>query len=325
LKFQWHLRDIWNKKAKIRFAEILESERPDIVHTNNLTGFSVAIWSEARRKSVPIVHTLRDYSLLCRRATLFRNGQNCDKRCLDCTLMTAPSKCETRHIDRVVSNSRFVLDMHVSKGYFSNTPSDVIFNIMDTVEPGISQPTRPDGAVAFGYIGKIEQNKGIEIVLEATAKIKRTDWRLMIAGQGNQKYMTRLRERFSDSRIKWLGFTAISDVMSQIDVTIISSIWQEPLPRVLIESIAYRRPTICSTAGGTPEIARYADLIGEYDPENVDALAQLMDQAISEGRFAETFKQNTAADLPDLFGGPAIASRNIAVYEAAMSEHSRQK
>ncbi|WP_245330222.1 glycosyltransferase [Bradyrhizobium sp. AS23.2] len=75
-RLKWHLQDTWNRKSAARFAEILDIEKPDVIHTNNLTGFSVSLWSEAKRRNIRIVHTLRDYSLLCKRSTLFRGGCN---------------------------------------------------------------------------------------------------------------------------------------------------------------------------------------------------------------------------------------------------------
>jgi len=61
-KMQWHLRDVWNHAARLRFSRS-QGRKADVVHTNNLTGFSVSLWSELRAQSLPIVHTLRDYSL----------------------------------------------------------------------------------------------------------------------------------------------------------------------------------------------------------------------------------------------------------------------
>jgi glycosyltransferase involved in cell wall biosynthesis len=320
LKMQWHLRDIWNNCARARLSVIFDNERPDIVHTNNLIGFSVAVWAEAQSRSLSIVHTLRDYSLLCRRSSLFRNGRICERRCLDCTIMTMPAKKLFRRVDSLISNSRFLLDVHVSKGYFAKRDGNVIFNIMEAVDPIDTAKYQRNSSLTFGYIGKIGQEKGIEVVLDATTKIKHLDWRLKIAGRGPEQYVSRLKKAFPDPRIEWLGFVPVCDALRQVDVTIISSIWFEPLPRVLIESLAYRRPTICSTAGGISEIAHYADLIGEYEPTDVEALARLMERAISEGRFADTFQDNRTEDLPALFSAQTVAARTIAIYQAALAK-----
>jgi len=67
----WHIFDMWNFKAAKRVGRILDDVKPDVVHTNNMTGFSVSVWHEARQRGIPIVHTLRDYSLACSRAALF--------------------------------------------------------------------------------------------------------------------------------------------------------------------------------------------------------------------------------------------------------------
>ena len=37
-RIAWHLIDMWNLKAAGRFAPLLDEFKPDVVHTNNLTG-----------------------------------------------------------------------------------------------------------------------------------------------------------------------------------------------------------------------------------------------------------------------------------------------
>ncbi|SPX55010.1 glycosyl transferase family protein [Klebsiella pneumoniae] len=44
---------------------------PDVVHTNNLSGFSVAAWRVAKKLGARVVHTTRDYYLFHPNGTLF--------------------------------------------------------------------------------------------------------------------------------------------------------------------------------------------------------------------------------------------------------------
>lgn len=55
-KALWQLRDAWNLRAAEEAGRILDIERPDVVHTNNISGFSVAIFGEVRRRNMRLVH-----------------------------------------------------------------------------------------------------------------------------------------------------------------------------------------------------------------------------------------------------------------------------
>jgi len=276
----WHLRDTWNRRAARRFGAILDAEKPEVVHTNNLTGFSVSLWAEAKRRRIRVVHTLRDYSLLCKRSTLFRGGETCHRRCAACAALTIPYLYTSRLVDAVASNSRFVLDQHQQRGYFAGTPDRVIYNIADSTEAAAPPRSAPEDVV-FGFIGRIESEKGIQVVLRAVDLLPDRGWRLKIAGKGLERYVRELQANCRSARIEWLGFTRAHDFYAGIDVCLVSSVWPEPLPRTLIESISAGRATICSTAGGIPEISGMSALIGSYEPNDHRGLADLMLRAIN--------------------------------------------
>lgn len=50
-----------------RFAEVLDSVRPDIVHIGHLNHLSTSLLIKAATRSIPIVYTLHDYWLMCPR------------------------------------------------------------------------------------------------------------------------------------------------------------------------------------------------------------------------------------------------------------------
>jgi len=288
----WHVFDMWNFKAAKRVGKILDDVQPDVIHTNNLTGFSVSIWHEAKRRGIPIVHTLRDYSLACSRAALFRNNKICEQRCFDCSVLTQIRKNASRDVDQVASNSGYVIAAHERHGYFPHVPSKVIYNIADLKARPTAANTPTDQHV-FGFIGRIEEEKGIEVVLEATQRLKTGRWRLVIAGRGLTEYVEGLKARYSDPRIDWAGFMSPEMFYSSIDTALIASVWPEPLPRTLIESFAYGRSAICARSGGIPEIAARGPQVAEYDPHDIERLASLMDEAVMN---APLWKAARAAD-----------------------------
>lgn len=312
----WHTIDIWNWRSAGRVGRILDLEKPDVVHSHVIAGFSVAAWHEVRKRKIRLVHTLHDYYMLCVRSSLFRDGRVCESRCGTCTVMTKVRQAASHHIDEVVSVSQFVLNRHQGSGYFRHVPSSVIFNVMDAASPGSTEriPAASD-PVVFGFIGKLEEPKGIEVVLAATRHLQHSDWCLKIAGTGLSQYVAQLKASFPDPRIQWLGFIESPEFYRSIDVAIVPSIWHDPLPYVTIEALFAGKRLICSQSGGIPEIAVLGKTVQLFPAGDAKALAMRMEHAIKthstaeEGGFQSTEQKG-------LFFEETVAHQYLAVYSS---------
>jgi len=279
----WHLRELWNSRAAERVGRIMDIEKPDVVHTNNITGFSVSIWREARRRRIRLVHTLRDYGLICLHSGMFRGKSVCKRQCLDCKVYSSIRRLCSQQVDAVVSNSSYVLTAHKKSGFFVNVPSEVIYNIAGTSPKERVEPQdRSDDVLNFGYIGELDERKGVRAILESTRHLKLSNWKLRIAGRGLEQYVAKLKADYPDPRIQWLGFVKATDFYTTVDVVIVSSIWPEPLPRSLIEALALGRSAICARSGGIPEISQLGKLVEMYSPCDYRELAGIMDRAMKD-------------------------------------------
>jgi glycosyltransferase involved in cell wall biosynthesis len=325
-KWRWHLRDIWNRKAAKRVGRILDIERPDVVHTHNLSGFSVSIWKEIKKRNIRLVHTLHDYYMLCPRSNLFRDGKSCNQRCLSCQVLTAVSKSCSRLPDAVVSVSESVLVTHRSYGYFRKVPGSVIHNIERSLERSGSSPGlghKADDNLVFGYIGKVSHAKGIAMLLEATRYLSRDDWRLRIAGTGTDEIVGDLKRRFPDPRIEWLGFTDSDAFYASIDVTVVPSIWRDPLPYVVIESFAAGKAVICSSSGGLPELASLGKRVQTYPATDLPALVEALEQALSDRDMWRTGGFKTPASRTSFFEA-TVTGRYRDMYSKAEQMHEQK-
>jgi glycosyltransferase involved in cell wall biosynthesis len=283
-RLAWHIREMWNPTAARRIGKILDAETPDVVNTHNVCGFSLATWREVKRRELRLVHTLHDYYLMCPRCTLFHQGRNCEERCLSCKVLTFNRRRLSQLPDSVVSVSQHALNEHLRCHYLENLPATVIYNIQGAFKS--SPPQTPhDGQLStelvFGFIGRVEEEKGIETLLTATRQLRQSNWKLKIAGKGLDAYVEELKARFPDSRIEWLGFTDAAKFYSAVDVVIIPSLWAEPLPYVCVESLHAGRSLICASVGGIPEIARLSNLVEFFPAGNANALAEKMNLALS--------------------------------------------
>lgn len=315
MRFTWHLREMWNWKAERRVGRILDLETPDIVHTNNIIGFSVAIWRAVRRRNIRLVHTLHDYYLLCPRTTRYRGGKSCEGRCLDCRFLGANRKAASHLPDEIVSVSQFTLDKHKRLGFFRNVPSQVSYNIQSAAEDPKRCALTSSNLLNFGFIGRIEPEKGIEIVLQATQHLSQPGWRLKIAGKGTDDYVSYLRLKYADERIDWLGFTAATEFYPNVDVVVIPSQWEEPLGYVCVESLHEGKPLICARVGGLPEIAQLSKVVEYFPSGNVKELARLMNSALGD---QIRWKQSTPPVSPALqpFTEQFVVDKYLSAYRS---------
>jgi len=131
-------------------------------------------------------------------------------------------------------------------------------------------------------MGRLEPEKGIDILLQATRHLVRPGWRLKIAGKGTEAYIAQLRRKYTDERIEWLGFAPASEFYPQVDVVVIPSQWDEPLPYVCAESLHEGKPLICAKVGGLPEIAQLSKVVAYFQSGNAEELGALMNCALDD-------------------------------------------
>lgn len=285
-KLMWHLRDTYSSAGAVEMSNAIRRFAPDVAHTNNLSGISVALWGCLRRMGIPIAHTLRDYYLICPNTAQFRNGSSCGSRCGACRVMGAPRIAATRHVNTVIGNSHFVLESHLRAGAFEGAHRDVIYNGYEApapVAPRVAVPGhRP---FTLGFIGRLAPTKGVELLMDAFVRAVAAaslPLVLRIAGTGDVEYVRGLRERAKDWPIELIGKATPAAFYDSVDVTVVPSLWHEPLARVIFESFAHGVPVLASSRGGSPELVVPGKTGWLFDPSEEGALERAIHHAVSE-------------------------------------------
>jgi glycosyltransferase involved in cell wall biosynthesis len=279
----WHLMDSFNPFMGYKVGRILDRERPEIVHTNNLKGFSVSIWNEARKRGLPLVHTLRDYYLLCPRGTMFGKGNNCDAPCRVCSLYSRKRRALSAHVDAVVGVSRFILRRHLAHGCFPCVRSHVVHNSSPRPAPCSPLPGM-DGSLVVGFLGRLDRHKGVELLLREFHSLPQGRPTLLIGGTGDRDYEEELRSRFASASVVFEGFVSPEDILRRVDVVVIPSLWHEPLSRVVFEAYSHGLPVIASRRGGLPEIVDEGTTGLLFDPDVPGSLARAIGEVTSRDR-----------------------------------------
>jgi glycosyltransferase involved in cell wall biosynthesis len=260
----WHLIDSYNPFNK-KIKKIIEEEKPNVVHTNNLAGFSVSVWKLAKEKNIKIVHTLRDYYLLCPKSTMFKNEKNCDIQCTTCKLYSIPKKLMSEYIDVLVGISGFILKRHINFGYFKAARHLVIYNSIKT-HNNIEKKLHEE--LIFGYVGSLAPSKGIEMLLKVFSKKNIENSKLFVYGKGITKaYEKELKDKYENSKILFKGFQKPESIYTSIDVLIVPSLWNEPFGRIVPEANNYKVPVLVSNKGGLPELVENRKNGYIFDPD----------------------------------------------------------
>ncbi len=164
-----------------------------------------------------------------------------------------------RRIDRVLVSTRFmerkILGLGLERGRVLHFPFGV------DVAKGVTvseKGTHPE--LRVGFIGTLYEHKGAHVLIDAVRRLPRGQ-RLVVKIYGDQKqfphYMRRLRSMAAgDERVAFCGTfpqVQIAQVLSELDVLVVPSLWYENAPLVVGSAQAVGVPVIGTDVGGLNE------------------------------------------------------------------------
>lgn len=306
-KLIWHLVEGYNIFAYKSIRQVIDMVSPDVIHTNVFTGFSVLVWKIADGRKIPIIHTLRDYYLMCVKSTLFNKGKCCEKKCMPCRISSVPKKSVSKYVNAVVGISEFILNHHLNASYFENAIiKEVIPNAIYTPPSGSQILTRSH---YIGYLGRIHESKGVECLIRSFLKLENHDYILKIGGDGDSDYVNTLKKKYASEKVVFVGKVKAYDFLNSIDLLVIPSLWHEPFGRVVIEANACGCPVLVSDRGGLPELVDGQNG-AVFNLEQENFLTNLLDGFI---RDKLSFKVNKTKTLK-MYSQDSIAHKYERVY-----------
>lgn len=281
LKPLWHILDLNNIAMAREVAKVMDIERPDIVHSHGLEGFSTAVWRPVKARGLPCIHSMHSYYLLCPRATLFRRGKNCVTLCGQCRVFASVRRRMAEKLDAVIGCSRFIVNRHLDFSFFRKTPlREVVYH---GYAPGSVSPPRRrrSGKLRVGFLGRLDHTKGIEVLIGAAAPLLK-ECELQIAGKGAPAFVEKLKERAASLAVQFVGFVKAEAFLSEVDVLVVPSLWNEPSGMVIIEAFAQGVPVIGSNRGGIPECIEENKTGFLFSPEHPETLTAALERFISD-------------------------------------------
>lgn len=277
MRFVWHIIDIFNYSAASAVKEILNKEKPDVVHTHNLMGLSFLLPWSIRKLNRRHVHTVHDVQLVEPSGMILKARENSWRyNGLPTRLYTRLMRVLIGSPQVVISPSQFLRDFYTTRGFFKHSTIQVVRNpVMFAPLPSATKPL--NSGMRFGYIGQIETHKGVALLVQAFQNLP-TDVNAELHIMGNGTQFEQLKKQtINDERIVWYGRVerkALPELLQTLDALVVPSLCYENSPTVIFESFACHVPVIAS---------------------NIEGIAEL----IQEGENGLTFKAGDAASLTE--------------------------
>lgn len=296
-KITQKLRCYYNPECEKDFEEICDKFKPEIIHTNTLYGIPCSVWRIAHKKGIKVVHTIRDTAIL----SPVQHGHKVSP-----LVVKAHQKymCGvSEYVDAVTAPSEYTLRTSLDTGAFANSKvRECVFNSV-SIDYALlrkmvaERKARTSEHIKFMYAGRLIYLKGIRQMIEAFSKIDNPDCELYICGTGDMvEYVNQQAEK--DHRIIYCGKLTSEELAKkyqECDVLLFPSVWPEPFGRVFIEGNMYGLPVIAGDCGGIPEIYAVTHGGDLCDCEDVDALAERMQQYLKRdyiNQFYESIENN---------------------------------
>jgi glycosyltransferase involved in cell wall biosynthesis len=281
---------IYSIPAKRDMVELLEAERPDLVHAHNLYPFfSPSVLVACREARVPVVMTLHNYGLTCPHWSHFLRGSVCE-RCFHGSEVWAVLKnCQDNLIESTgyalrcafarkrrlfhhnvttfISLSSFAKHRMVEAGFDFDRIA-VLPNFVDIPEG------RADVARGryVGFAGRLSPEKGVETLLDAARMSPDISFRL--AGDG--PLMQQLRSQ-APPNVEFLGLIGRQELCRFYEgarILVVPSTCFEMCPTTILEGMAAGLPVIASRLGGMPELVDENTTGLLFEPGNPEDLAR---------------------------------------------------
>lgn len=333
------------------FRDLLETEKPDVVHFHHLLLLGMELLHVVRRAlpHAAIIVTLHDFYLMCHNDGLMIRTETerlCDQstpaRCAACFPKIGLTNFRLRElfikhalsqVDAFVAPSLFLLERfaawglersrltHIPNGY-PTTGSET-----DSAEVGPESAAAEEKPVVFGFFGHLNHAKGVVVVLEAMRLLRAAGIRgAVLRLHGSDAYASEAtRTRISElsgqlgDAVACLGPYERDDLpalMADVDWVVMPSIWWENDPLVLNEAFLNERPVICSGIGGMKEKVRDGVDGLHARPNDPRSWAGAMRRALEEPGLGARLSGNRPS-VPTISD---CADQYFSVYQRALKE-----
>ena len=278
-------------KSAWLMAKVINDAGPCTIHAHNFKDAFTACYARclSSNKQVRVV--------MCRHLT--RRGKN-----------TMLYRWLYRHLDCLI------FDSELSKSEFLSTHPAIDTAKLGIVHTSIVVPETvttadikkefhiADDVVIGMFHGRLDPEKGLDVLLEAVAQLKEKPFRLVLVGRGSKDYMAHLKQVVEEKGISemvcFAGFRhPVLPYVAAADFGILASTVQEGCPLSPQEYMSQGHPVIVTNNGGQREyvIPEQNGLL--VTPNDAHALAEAIARLVDDAPLRQRLGEQAKVDFDD--------------------------
>ena len=311
-----------------RLAQIIERERPDVIHAHGWMVYSVLPLKKGFK--IPLVYTMHDYRLFCPKMLLLREDTICDQPSLaNCILCirndyglpralasyygVRANRNKLRHVDIFIAVSDFVKETYEKRLQLNGIKIITIPNFYDTKSHSEQNKVDflPDDFMLF--VGWLMPHKGIDVLIEAYRKLN-TKTKLLLIGIEHPDYHYESMENIRV--IKNAPHHLVMEAMAKCKFAILPSVSPECAPTVALEAMSQRKAIIASSIGGLKEAVVDGETGILVPPGNPERLSGAISCLLENPDVASRMGENGYKRLAENYTADTTVHKIIEVYRS---------
>ncbi|MDY0386317.1 MAG: glycosyltransferase [Methanolobus sp.] len=240
-EFLWKFITIIDFITLFKVTKIIKKENPDLIHLNAFSFYSLFLPLVIRKK--PMIYTIHGRNFKNKNFSSFMNkAYNYFQRGM------------FKNISMVISPSKALLKEFREEGFCKYSSLKVI--------PLYSKNKPQENIKSFGkpfiifFMGTLDNNKGVDILIKAFNDIKDDFFELHIGGKGVlEAYVEKVANE--NRNIYYHGYLDAKmkdSLMKNVDVIVVPTKDYDNSPLVIYEAFSYGLPVVGSNIGGIPEL-----------------------------------------------------------------------
>ena len=296
---------LYNPKTYRDIRRLVRENRIDVVHVHNtLMLVSPAVYYGALGGGAAVVQTIHNFRLLCPGATFYRDDQVCEdclKKGLSCALK---HKCYRGSFSQTLC-CVLSMKLHRATGIYKKltyicltefnkkkllglkglTPGQIFVkpNAVSAPEALMPELERQD---RFLFAARLEEMKGIRVLLEAWRLLGANGPELLICGSGPlDEWSRKFAADNKMTNVRFLGRLPNDQVrrlMATSRALILPTQWYEGFPLSIAESYSMGTPVLVSNLGNGGSLIKQGVTGLKFDPKSPQSIAKAVEKMEAE-------------------------------------------
>jgi len=169
------------------------------------------------------------------------------------------------------------------------------------------------------FFGRFSHDKGIDVVIDAAARIP--DLQVLLVGRGDHQpvYARQIEALGLSERVRfhgWADHHTLGKLLAEASIALLPS-QHENLSLAMLSALAVGTPLVTTPVGGTPEIMQDGTHGLLVPPDDADALARAIERLRTDLSFARTLALTGKQHVRENYTWDRAAQKFEALYERA--------